>query len=150
MKQLAATEAMPNRRLLIISYLFPPAGGIGVQRALSLAKYLPDHGYEVHVLKAENAAAPVHDPGLLQHVPSTTRIHSAFTPELPFAFRQKVWQWLAGGRVVSNGGTEGSRPASVNARGFSVKRALVNAGKRLLTPEPEVLWVPFALRSARK
>ena len=32
---------LPNGKILLISYLFPPVGGIGVQRALSLAKYLP-------------------------------------------------------------------------------------------------------------
>jgi hypothetical protein len=42
----------PARKILIMSYLFPPVGGIGVQRALSLAKYLPPCGFEVHVLKA--------------------------------------------------------------------------------------------------
>ena len=47
-----------NRKILIVSYLFPPVGGIGVQRALSMAKYLPRCGYEVYVLKAGNAGGP--------------------------------------------------------------------------------------------
>jgi glycosyltransferase involved in cell wall biosynthesis len=137
--------------ILIISYLFPPAGGIAVQRSLSLAKYLPAYGYEVHVLKAENAAAPVHDPGLLQHIPDGTRIYGAFTPELPFAFRQKLWRWLSGGRVHESSKTAGQNPRAPKT-GFrsSVKSALIGMGKRLLSPEPEVLWVPFALRQARK
>src|ERR1035441_10585945 len=50
-------------RLLIVSYLFPPNGGIAVQRALSLAKYLPENGFEVHILKARNAASPADDAG---------------------------------------------------------------------------------------
>src|SRR5206468_10667490 len=45
----------PIKKILIISYLFPPVGGIGVQRALSMAKYLPACGFQVHVLKATNA-----------------------------------------------------------------------------------------------
>jgi glycosyltransferase involved in cell wall biosynthesis len=142
---------MSARRLLIISYLFPPAGGIAVHRSLSLAKYLPGYGYEVHVLRAENAAAPVYDPELLQHIPATTRIHGAFTPELPFAFRQKLWRWLSPGQAVPRGSEKpGEVPGTPDTARFSVKRALVNAGKRLLSPEPEVLWVPFALRQARK
>ena len=67
-------------KLLIINYLFPPAGGIAVQRALSLAKYLPQFGFEVHVLSAGNAAAAVHDPQLLKHVPPSVTIHHSFTP----------------------------------------------------------------------
>ena len=44
-----------TNRLLILSYLFPPAGGVAVQRSLSLAKYLPGCGFDVHVLRAHNA-----------------------------------------------------------------------------------------------
>ena len=52
---MSATTPRPrfsNGKILLISYLFPPVGGIGVQRALSLAKYLPQSGFEVYVLKA--------------------------------------------------------------------------------------------------
>jgi hypothetical protein len=69
-------------KLLIVSYLFPPNGGIAVQRALSLAKYLPENGFEVHVLKGRNAASPANDPSLLQHIPPSVRVHDAFTPEI--------------------------------------------------------------------
>src|ERR1039458_1423775 len=64
-------EDIPLRakRILIMSYLFPPVGGIGVQRALSLARYLPQCGFDVHVLKATNSGGPVMDPELLRMVP---------------------------------------------------------------------------------
>src|ERR1044072_788088 len=78
-------EIVEKQKLLIISYLFPPAGGIAVQRALSLAKYLPGCGFDVHVLSARNAAGPVSDPDLLRQVPVEVTLHSAFTPEIPFA-----------------------------------------------------------------
>ncbi len=100
-------------RILIVSYLFPPAGGIGVQRALSLARYLPDSGFEVHVLRAGNAAAPVFDPALCERIPESVRIYNAFTPEAPFWLRHTVC-------------------------------------RRVLSPEPEVLWYPFALRAASR
>ncbi len=83
-----------KRRLLIISYLFPPMGGIAVQRALSLAKYLPECGFDVHVLRAANAAAPVYDPGLLRHLPPQITVHTALTLELPFALRHRLWSLL--------------------------------------------------------
>src|SRR5215470_4178949 len=82
-------------RILIISYLFPPAGGIGVQRALSLARYLPASGFEVHVLRASNAAAPVFDPALTRRVPASVQVHGSFTPEAPFWLRHTVWNWLS-------------------------------------------------------
>jgi glycosyltransferase involved in cell wall biosynthesis len=136
-----------TRKLLILSYLFPPAGGVAVQRALSLSRYLPECGFEVHVLHARNAAAPVRDPGLLAQVPAGVRIHSAFTPELPFGFRQKVWNWLTGGKRSSGPTASESDPGR---RAPLWKRLPVELVRRLLCPEPEILWVPFALRAARR
>jgi glycosyltransferase involved in cell wall biosynthesis len=134
-----------KHRILIISYLFPPSGGIAVQRALSLAKYLPGCGYDVHVLSARNAAAPVLDPELLQQVPAGVTLHRAFTPEIPFGIRQWLWKRLSGG-----GKTHTSAAVMAGERRFSVERVVKDAVKRVLCPEPEVLWVPFALRQARR
>lgn len=132
---------MPPRKILIVSYLFPPAGGIAVQRALSLAKYLPDHKFEVHILQARNAAVPVSDPDLLRQVPSCVLRHSAFTPEIPFILRQKLWSRFSSG---------GSGTKDSSTRPSPLKTVLKSAVRRLLCPEPEVLWVPFALRAARR
>jgi glycosyltransferase involved in cell wall biosynthesis len=128
-----------KRKILLVSYLFPPVGGIGVQRALSLAKYLPQFGYEVHVLKATNAGGPVYDHGLMRHIPPQVKVHQALTLEVPFAVRQKLWSKLSG-----NGKPLGNRSGPPSA----AKRLVTGAIKRILCPEPEVLWVPFALRKA--
>jgi glycosyltransferase involved in cell wall biosynthesis len=117
---------------------------VGVQRALSLAKYLPEYGFQVHVLKAANAASPVSDPGLLRQIPASVTVHSAFTPELPFAVRQRIWSWFSSG--AGRNGVAVKAPAG--RHGW--KHAALNWGRRLLAPEPEVLWVPFALHAARK
>lgn len=39
---------MPS--VLLVSYFFPPIGGVGAQRALRFARYLPAHGWDVTVL----------------------------------------------------------------------------------------------------
>jgi glycosyltransferase involved in cell wall biosynthesis len=61
-------------RVLIVSYYFPPAAGGGVQRVLKLAKYLPQHGVEVHVLAPDDPQWM--DAGGLE-VPSGTVVHRA-------------------------------------------------------------------------
>jgi glycosyltransferase involved in cell wall biosynthesis len=138
----AYSPGAPPRKILIISYLFPPVGGIGVQRALSLAKYLPKYGFEVHVLKATNAGGPVHDPELVRQIPAGVRVYEAFTPEIPFTLRQKLWTRISGGGKKAAGGPP--------AKGFSCKAAVARMIKRILSPEPEILWVPFAVRKARQ
>jgi len=140
---------LPNEKILLISYLFPPVGGIGVQRALSLAKYLPRSGFEVHVLKATNAGGPVYDPDLARQIPEGVQVHEAFTPEIPFALRQRVWARLTAGQGKPSAASAVEIPAQAR-RGFSWKKLLTGAAKRVLCPEPEILWVPFAMRKARQ
>jgi glycosyltransferase involved in cell wall biosynthesis len=54
------------KRVLIVSYYYPPSGGAGVQRALKFAKYLPEFGWEPVVLTVrEDADFPARDPSLL-------------------------------------------------------------------------------------
>lgn len=147
-------------RILIISYLFPPAGGIGVQRALSLARYLPASGFEVHVLRASNAAAPVFDPALTKRVPASVQVHGSFTPEAPFWLRHTVWNWLSRKKKESPKlGTEANAaPAQTNTasppptapQSGGLKSLATRTIRRVLSPEPEVLWYPFALRVASR
>jgi len=59
------------KKVLIITYYWPPAGGSGVQRWLKFVKYLPEFGVEPYILtvKPEKASYPVLDESLLQDVP---------------------------------------------------------------------------------
>ena len=134
-----------SRKILLVSYLFPPNGGIAVQRALSFAKYLPPLGYEVHVLKGRNASGPVQDPGLLRHIPPEVHVHQAFTPEIPFHFRQKIWSLLARNRRPAAKPAATPAPAGPSRPGLPARLI-----RRILCPEPEILWVPFAVRKLAK
>jgi glycosyltransferase involved in cell wall biosynthesis len=140
-------------RILIISYLFPPAGGIGVQRALSLARYLPASGFEVHVLRAGNAAAPVFDPALCKRVPDLVKVHNAFTPEAPFWLRHTVWNWLSRRKkeaVPEKSGDRKGEAAKPAPKSGGLKSLATRMIRRVLSPEPEVLWYPFGLRAASR
>ena len=145
-KHLDSGGSLPDSKILLISYLFPPVGGIGVQRALSLAKYLPQSGFEVHILKATNAGGPVYDPDLVRQIPASVRVHEAFTPEIPFAIRQKLWARLTAGKTKAAGPAQ----AMPERQGFSLKKLMTGTARRIMNPEPEILWVPFALRKARQ
>jgi glycosyltransferase involved in cell wall biosynthesis len=137
-------------KLLIVSYLFPPNGGIAVQRALSLAKYLPDNGFEVHILKGRNAASPANDPSLLQHIPPCVRVHDAFTPEIPFDVRQRIWKFMSRpGKPVAGAAKPQQNTGQTSARS-GWKSLFSRLARRIFCPEPEILWVPFAVRKARK
>lgn len=136
---------MSNRKLLLVSYLYPPAGGITVQRALSFSRYLPERGFDVHVLQAPNAPTPVTDRSLLKRVPPTVMVHGAFTPEPPFKLRHFVWGLLSSRKKQPQG--EAVAPAG---GGGGWQKWAKDAIRRVICPEPEILWVPFAVRAARR
>lgn len=62
------------RRVLIITYYWPPSGGSGVQRWLKMSKYLPENGWQPVVYTAENAEYPVEDPSLQNDVAPETEV----------------------------------------------------------------------------
>ncbi len=62
------------KKVLIISYYFPPCGGIGVLRCLKIAKYLRDFGWEPIIYTAENAHYPSYDYGNFKDIPEGVTI----------------------------------------------------------------------------
>lgn len=56
------------KRVLIICYYWPPAGGPGVQRWLKFVKYLPEFGIDPVVFVPQGATYPLEDPSLLGEV----------------------------------------------------------------------------------
>ncbi|WP_425557260.1 glycosyltransferase family 4 protein [Flavobacterium lindanitolerans] len=56
------------KKVLIITYYWPPAGGPGVQRWLKFVKYLPDFGIQPVVYIPENPTYPILDEELVSEV----------------------------------------------------------------------------------
>lgn len=59
---------MSKKKVLIICYYWPPAGGPGVQRWLKFVKYLPEFNIEPIVYCPENPSYPLVDDSLLTEV----------------------------------------------------------------------------------
>ncbi|MCL6218529.1 glycosyl transferase family 1 [Zunongwangia pacifica] len=57
------------KKVLIVTYYWPPAGGPGVQRWLKFVKYLRDYGVEPVVYIPENPNYPLIDESFLNEVP---------------------------------------------------------------------------------
>ena len=70
------------KKLLIITYYWPPAGGPGVQRWLKFVKYLPDFNVQPIVYIPENPTYPIIDRGLESEVSEKAVIlkHKIFEP----------------------------------------------------------------------
>ncbi len=129
--------------VLLITFSFPPAGGVGVLRALSLAKYLPESGIRLDVLTARNAPSVGKDLSLLEQVPANVTVHRTWTLDLPFALR-KALKGLVGGSGRP------SAPAVAPPTRRSLKQRLRTLVGNLLLPDPQIGWLPFALPAARR
>ncbi|MBI1938247.1 MAG: glycosyl transferase family 1 [Ignavibacteriales bacterium] len=108
------------KKVLIISYYWPPAGGIAVHRCLKFAKYLREFGWEPVICTADNAEYPVLDEGNFNDVPKGAvvlktkiwepyhlfklvtrkkkeeRIHNVFLEEEKPTFGHKLGIWIRG------------------------------------------------------
>lgn len=65
---------MEKKKVLIICYYWPPAGGSGVQRPLKFVKYLRDFGWEPIVYTAKNGEYPEMDTTLSAEIPQGVQV----------------------------------------------------------------------------
>ncbi|MBK8876933.1 MAG: glycosyl transferase family 1 [Bacteroidetes bacterium] len=72
---------MNPRKVLIITYYWPPAGGIGVHRWLQFSKNLPSFGWTPSIFTARDAQYPILDSNLLGKVPQGIEVHRVKVPE---------------------------------------------------------------------
>ena len=70
-----------NKKILVITYYWPPAGGPGVQRWLKFVKYLPENGWQPTVFIPENPSYPLLDESLNAEVPKGLNL-----------IKQKIWE----------------------------------------------------------
>ncbi len=80
-----------TKKLLIITYYWPPAGGPGVQRWLKFVKYLPDFGVQPIVYIPQNPTYPILDLNLESEVSGKAIIlkNSIFEPYQLASFLSK-------------------------------------------------------------
>lgn len=71
----------PPKKILIITYYWPPAGGPGVQRWLKFVKYLPEFGWKPTVFIPENPSYPIVDETLESEVSKDLEI-----------IKTKIWE----------------------------------------------------------
>jgi glycosyltransferase involved in cell wall biosynthesis len=72
------------KKVLIITYYWPPAGGPGVQRWLKFVKYLRQFGWEPVVLTVSGGTYPSVDPTLEAEIPEGLAVYKTRSNSGPF------------------------------------------------------------------
>ena len=132
---------MELKKILIITYYFPPAGGPGVQRWLKFVKYLPDFGIQPIVYIPENPTYPIIDEGLLNEVSDKVII-----------IKKKIIEPYGLASVFSKNKTKKISSGIIpNARKQTrLEQLLIWIRGNLFIPDARVLWVKPSVRYLEK
>lgn len=126
------------KKILIIAYYFPPIGGGGVQRAMKMARYLPDFGYDVHVLTVKPTYHATLDTSLLEEIPDEVNVHRIPEP------RGIISQLKTLLRPAPP--TKGPEPVKLNSKPTqaSLKTKLFAFAKKakagVMIPDDQIVW----------
>ncbi|RZJ28327.1 MAG: glycosyltransferase [Flavobacterium sp.] len=129
------------KKVLIITYYWPPAGGPGVQRWLKFAKYLPEFGVEPIIYIPENPTYPIIDEALLGDVSPKLKIISKkiFEPYgFASVFSKKNMNKISAGIIPSE-----------RKQTFTEKVALWIRGNMFI-PDARVFWVRPSVNFLKK
>lgn len=77
------------KKVLVITYYWPPSGGAGVQRWLKFVKYLRGHDWEPVVYTPANPEAPVNDDSLRKDIPPGLTVLKTSIRE-PYGFYRRL------------------------------------------------------------
>ncbi len=131
---------MTPRNVLLVTYQFPPIGGSGVQRAVGLTRHLPAAGWGVHLLCARDARHTLADATLFDPRSGAADVHRVRGFE-PAGLAARLCRPWARRNDVSD------RLRFVEDR---IYWRLEKACLQIRLPEPELLWIPSAVRAARR
>ncbi len=121
-------EASEGKKVLVITYYWPPSGGSGVQRWLKFVKYLPQFGWQPYVFTPENPSFDLKDESLIRDVPPEAEV-------LQFP----IWEPYALFNKLSGGGQASANSAPKADTFF--KRLSIWIRGNLFIPDPRVFWV---------
>src|SRR5271157_1053610 len=84
---------MTQRRLLMVTYHFPPSSAVGGHRLLGFCRHLPSLGWSCSVVAPPGLPWEPVDPELTRRVPAETSVYYACFPD---GWAYKPVRWCAG------------------------------------------------------
>ena len=131
------------KRVLIISYYWPPTGGSGVQRWVKFAKYLPSEGWQPVIYTPENPEQLAVDESLAAEVPEAAEVVKTRIIE-PYELYKKLLR-------RSGHSKEAVEVNPVNAQNKSLlQKAAMWIRGNLFRPDPRCLWIGPSVRFLKK
>ena len=131
------------KRVLIISYYWPPTGGSGVQRWVKFAKYLPSEGWQPVIYTPENPEQLAIDESLAAEIPETVEVVKTRILE-PYELYKKLLRKSGHSKEAVE-----VNPVNAQNKSFLQKVAMWVRGN-LFRPDPRCLWIRPSVKFLKK
>ena len=131
------------KRVLIITYYWPPSGGSGVQRWLKMSKYLPENGWQPVIYTAEDAEYPVEDQSLMNDVAPEAEVIRQPIVE-PYTFYKKFLGIKKGEKVKAGFINDGAKKT-----GWKENLSVWLRGN-LFIPDARCWWIRPSVRFLKR
>jgi hypothetical protein len=129
------------KKVLIITYYWPPAGGPGVQRWLKFAKYLPDFDIQPIVYVPENPTYPIIDTDLEHEV-----------SEKVIVLKNKIIEPYGIAAIFSKKNTKGISSGIIpnQKKQTALQKLMLWVRGNLFIPDARVFWVKPSVKYLKK
>lgn len=133
------------KKVLVISYYWPPSGGSGVQRWVKFSKYLPSQGWQPVVYTPENPELLARDESLAADVSPQTEVIRR-----PILEPYGIWNAIRGAKKGGNVGAKTEvNPINSGKKSIGQRAAMWIRGN-LFIPDPRCLWIGPSVRFLKK
>ena len=131
------------KRVLVITYYWPPTGGSGVQRWVKFAKYLPSEGWQPVIYTPENPEQLAVDHSLEADIPEGTEIIKTHITE-PYELYKKFLRRSGHSKEAVE-----VNPVNAQDKSFAQKAAMWVRGN-MFRPDPRCLWIRPSVKFLKK
>lgn len=129
------------KKVLIVTYYWPPGSNPGVLRMLKFCKYLPEFGWQPLILTVKDGSYPSIDHSLEAKIPEGVKVFKTSSLE-PF----RLYNLLSGKR--GNKGTVGM--ANIKDSKGMIQKFSLFVRANFFIPDARVGWVKYAKKKAEK
>jgi len=126
------------KKVLIITYYWPPAGGSGVQRWLKFSKYLPENGWKPIIYTPDSPSFDVKDEDLLSDIHPEVEVWKSPIWE-PYSLKEKIF-----------GKSESSNAGIIQDKSSTKNQILNWIRGNIFIPDPKVYWVKPSIKFLSK
>ncbi|MBR4756696.1 MAG: glycosyltransferase [Bacteroidales bacterium] len=130
------------KRVLIITYYWPPSGGSGVQRWVKFAKYLPSEGWQPVIYTPMNPELTTVDKTLASEIPPEAEIVKRHITEPYGIYRKLMGKGSSTDlKTLTAAGSSGDEVNPINGGGKSWKQRLsLYIRGNFFIPDPRIMW----------